>query len=245
MWLRYIPLFLAAATAVAFGEEPVISSVQNAASMTELPVIAPQMLVAITGQNLATVATGASYPWRTQLAGTSVTFNAVPATLSYVSPSQINALVPSALQSATSATIVVTTDVGVSEPLIATVAASSVGIFTQDMSGCGQLSAYNIHSDGSMSLNTPQNRPRPDRRLWFGDLAHRTRSISRSGRWCALAIQPIGQPGEKRGFDFQPELAPRHSEYPEYLFDTGADGGHLRWTRSWTLRSRPSECNIC
>jgi uncharacterized protein (TIGR03437 family) len=65
--------------------------------------------------------------------------------------------VPSALQSATSATIVVTTDVGVSEPFIATVAASSVGIFTQDMSGCGQLSAYNIHSDGNMSLNTPQN----------------------------------------------------------------------------------------
>ena len=155
--LRNSCLFLAAASAVVFGQQPAISTVQNAASMTERPVIAPQMLVAIRGQNLAGAATTADYPWPTQLAGTSVTFNGVLAALSYVSASQINAVVPGALQGATNATIVVTTDAGMSAPLTATVAANAIGIFTRDMSGCGQLSAYNIHSDGSVSLNTPQN----------------------------------------------------------------------------------------
>jgi len=32
-----------------------------------------------------------------------------------------------------------------------------LGVFTQDTSGCGQAVAYNVHADGSVSLNTPQN----------------------------------------------------------------------------------------
>jgi hypothetical protein len=31
------------------------------------------------------------------------------------------------------------------------------GIFTQDQSGCGQAAALNVHADGSVSLNTPQD----------------------------------------------------------------------------------------
>ena len=96
-----------------------------------------------------------------QLAGTSVTFNGTRAALYYVSPSQINAVVPSAIQGSASATIVVTTAAGPSAAVTAAVAASAIGIFTRDMTGCAQLSAYNIHADGSLSLNTPQNSLNP------------------------------------------------------------------------------------
>jgi uncharacterized protein (TIGR03437 family) len=149
---------LVGAGVLALGQQPVISTVQNAATMagSSTPKIAPQMLVAIMGQGLATTPSMASFPWPMQLAGTSVTFNGTPAALYYVSPWQIDAVVPSVIQGSASATIVVTTAAGASAPLTATVAASAIGIFTQDMSGCAQLSAYNIHADGSLSLNTPQ-----------------------------------------------------------------------------------------
>ncbi|MGD0360573.1 MAG: hypothetical protein ABSC93_06860 [Bryobacteraceae bacterium] len=38
-----------------------------------------------------------------------------------------------------------------------------LGVFTQDSSGCGQAVAYNVHADGSVSLNTPQNSLDPDK----------------------------------------------------------------------------------
>lgn len=41
--------------------------------------------------------------------------------------------------------------------------ASSLGIFTQDMTGCGQAVALNVHADGSVSLNSPQNSLDPQR----------------------------------------------------------------------------------
>ena len=117
-----------------------------------------QMLVAISGENLSTsAATLASYPWPPQLAGSIVTFNGVPASLAYVSPSQINAVVPSALDGATGADVVVTTAAGASAPVPVTVTDSALGIFTQNMTGCGQASALNVHSDGTISLNTPDN----------------------------------------------------------------------------------------
>jgi uncharacterized protein (TIGR03437 family) len=159
MNLKNLVPVLVCASVLALGQLPVITTVQNAATMSgdATPVIAPQMLVAIKGQDLAATPATASFPWRMQLAGTSVTFNGTLAALYYVSPSQINAVVPSALQGSTSATIVVTTAAGASAPLTDKVAASAIGIFTQDMSGCAQLSAYNVHADGSLSLNNPQS----------------------------------------------------------------------------------------
>ena len=168
------------------------------------------MLVAIKGQNLAPTTTTATYPWPTQLAGTSVTFNGTAAALYYVSPSQIDAVVPSAIKDATTATIVVATATGVSAPFAAVVASSAIGIFTQDMSGCGQLSAFNIHADGSLSLNTQQNSLDPTSdyglAIWLtglGAFADRIDGVP----W---QYNPFGQPSQKRRFDFQPELSARH-----------------------------------
>jgi uncharacterized protein (TIGR03437 family) len=136
------------------------------------------MLVAINGQNLSTSQTvAADYPWTTELAGSTVSFNGIPAALSYVSPTQINAVVPSALPISTfgnageeipaPAAVVVTTANGASSPVTANVQYWSPAVFTQDTSGCGQASAFNVHADGTVSLNTPENSfdPASDRAL--------------------------------------------------------------------------------
>ena len=137
--------------------QPVIQRVENNASSVAVAV-APQMLTSIIGQNLATSPLSASgYPLPSQLAGTSVTFNGFAAPLLYVSPNQINAQVPTGVQSASQASVIVTTPAGASDPVSVTVEGSSVGIFTQDETGCGQATAYNVHSDGTVSLNTPQS----------------------------------------------------------------------------------------
>jgi uncharacterized protein (TIGR03437 family) len=116
------------------------------------------MLASIIGQNLATSTLGASgYPLPSRLAGTSVTFNGIAAPLLYVSPTQINAQVPSGVQSAGQVSVIVTTPSGTSNPVSVAVRGSSLGVFTQDETGCGQAAAFNVHSDGTMSLNTPQS----------------------------------------------------------------------------------------
>jgi uncharacterized protein (TIGR03437 family) len=144
-----------------FGQQPVITAIQNAASAVPVtsPVgLAPQMLVAIKGQSLSTSAPAtASYPWPQQLGGSTVTFNGIAAVLSYVSSTQINAVVPSALQNSPTASVMVTAAAGSSTPVVVPITDDSLGIFTQDMSGCGQAAAFNVHADGSTTMNTPQN----------------------------------------------------------------------------------------
>ena len=146
--------------------QPVVSAIRNAATNLAPDAssgLAPQMLVAIVGENLATAAGSASYPWPKQLVGSTVTFNGTAAALAYASPSQINAVVPSALDGSANATVVVTTSAGSSTPVTVPIAPSAIGVFTQDMSGCGQAVALNVHADGTVSLNTPQNSLDPEK----------------------------------------------------------------------------------
>jgi uncharacterized protein (TIGR03437 family) len=156
----------------ATGQAPVIQSggVQNAASNVSLTSTSPQMLVTIKGQNLATSTEAASgFPWPVTLGGASVTFNGKPATLFYASPTQIDAQVPSGLNALAHSNalpeIVVSTAAGssASYPLPQVNSGLDLGIFTQDTSGCGQAVAYNVHSDGTTALNTPQNSLDPGR----------------------------------------------------------------------------------
>jgi len=150
---------LLAATSL-FGQTPVIETggVQNAASNIRLTSLTPQMLITIKGQNLAAsaqVASGSPLPF--YLGGTSVTFNGKHVPVLYVSPTQINVQAPYAL-SYTTYNIVVDTPYGSSEPYpLPVTGIYDLGIFTQDATGCGQALAYNIHPDGSVSLNTPQD----------------------------------------------------------------------------------------
>jgi uncharacterized protein (TIGR03437 family) len=143
---------------LAYGQPPVISAVLNAASQIPGAGIAPQMWVAITGQNLAsTIASSSANPLPQQIEGTSVTFNGYPAPLSYVSPTQVNAQVPSVFSSMFVADVIVTTAAGSSAKFTVPVLGTAPGIFTQDYSGCKQGLIYNIHDDGSIALNTPES----------------------------------------------------------------------------------------
>ena len=155
----------------AFAQAPVIESggVQNAASGIASSQIAPQMWVAIKGRHLASsTETASAYPLPTSLGGAKVAFNGVTARLLYASPVQINAEVPSILSGMIgpnpTSNVVVTTAAGSSDPYEIAVNGSSVGIFTQGGTGCGQAIAFNIHLDGSpLSLNTPQNSLDPNK----------------------------------------------------------------------------------
>jgi uncharacterized protein (TIGR03437 family) len=163
MTLAPARFFLPALSAVAlFAQKPVIQpgGVLNAASQIgqNPPAVAPQMLVTIRGQNLATsTATANGTPLPSSLGGATVTFSGTPAPLLYASPTQINVQAPSALAQVNSADLVVTTAAGASDPLQVLVTDSSYGIFTQDGSGCGPGVVYNVHADGSISMNTTQN----------------------------------------------------------------------------------------
>jgi uncharacterized protein (TIGR03437 family) len=82
------------------GGGPAIQAIVDAFDYT--PGVAPGAWVTITGSNLAT---GAPQTWNlsgvqqlpTKLGSTTVTFNGAPAALYYVSPTQINALVPASV----------------------------------------------------------------------------------------------------------------------------------------------------
>lgn len=131
----------------------------------------PQMLVSIYGVNLASeTASQSGFPLPIKLAGTSLTFNGTAAPLLFVSPHQINAQVPSSVPRGASVNVVVTTSSGASAGFAVPVSLGRVpGAFTQDGSGCGQAAALNIHGDGTMSVNTPQNsfNPGTDQGLAF------------------------------------------------------------------------------
>ena len=167
--MRNILLTLATLS-YAFGQQPVIRAITNAASGVS-SAVAPQMLISIYGANLAGRTTQAdNFPLPVQLAGTSVTFNGFPAPLLYVSPTQLNAQVPTGVQGSPEANAVVTTPSGASAEFAVGVSSGRVlGVFTQDASGCGQAAVLNIHADGSMSVNTPLNSfdPQADEGLAF------------------------------------------------------------------------------
>lgn len=89
-WRIFEALVLASALASA---QPSVSAVLNAASYSA--VVAPGSWVAIFGTNLASASQGApAVPLPTALGGVSVSVAGLTAPLLYVSPSQINALIP-------------------------------------------------------------------------------------------------------------------------------------------------------
>lgn len=141
-------------------QAPVIESggVQNAASNISLSNLVPQMLVTIRGYNLAgSTEVASAVPLPFTLGGASVYFNGQPAPMLYASPTQIDVQAPYATNQFNNS-VVVSTVAGASQPYsLNTTDSFSFGIFTQNSSGCGQALAYNVHADGSVSLNTPQN----------------------------------------------------------------------------------------
>jgi acid phosphatase type 7 len=100
-------------------------SVLNGASFTSS--LASGELVSIFGENLAAgVSQAAGYPWPNVLSGSFVTLNGVPMPLTYASPRQINAQLPTGARGA--ATLRVTTPTGYAETQV-TISATAPAIF--------------------------------------------------------------------------------------------------------------------
>ncbi len=177
----------------AFAQLPEIDTVENTASNLSVTAILPQMLITIKGHNLATsTATATGYPLPTTLGGATVWFNSEGieylALLNYASPTQINGVVPFGVgapvfhspfipsvdlfvsvqgQYTTQSSAPYGVPLGLSsfeeDPNHEFLVGNQMGIFSQDTSGCGQAVAYNVHPDGSVSLNTPQNSLDPEK----------------------------------------------------------------------------------
>src|SRR6202021_398460 len=128
-----------AAIAPSWGQ-PVVQAVVNGASYSGN--IAPGTWVSIFGTGLSTaIVTAAGVPLQTTLGGVSVTFNGIAAPLSYVSPTQLIAVVPFEIQilptpsPPVTVPVVVTTSAGSSVPRIISLSRESPGLFTENGAG--------------------------------------------------------------------------------------------------------------
>lgn len=106
------------------------------------------------GENLAIRTEAAvALPLPTEIAGTQVFVNGIPASLLYVSPTQINFILPSYIE-AGAATVIVSNPKGIYALGTAQIATSAPAIFTADASGHGDAAAL-ATNDGINYLSAP------------------------------------------------------------------------------------------
>ena len=134
------------------GDPAKVSSVVNAASLE--PVISPGAIVSIFGSFLGPPVLSADYStlglFPTVFGNTTVTFNGIAAPLLYVSPNQIDAVVPYEIAGQKAAQVVVSHYRQDSEPFAATVVETSPAIFTQPLNG---------HGNGILNYRLPAYTP--------------------------------------------------------------------------------------
>ncbi len=125
--------------------QPVVQQVLNAASYS--PALAPGTWATIFGQQLAvSTASAQNVPLPLTLAEVkSVTVGNVQAPLSYVSPGQINFVIPFEAALDASIPVVVTTSNGASTPVNITLVRSAPALFTQNAQGSGMAIAFNAN----------------------------------------------------------------------------------------------------
>lgn len=122
----------------------------NAASLVSGAPVAPGEFISIFGSNLAASTTASpSYPYATSLAGTQVLLGGQPMPLEFVSPGQINALVPfgTPLNGFQELLVQQNGVYSFAETLI--VAPASPAVFTQSQSGQGAGVIVVIKADGT------------------------------------------------------------------------------------------------
>jgi uncharacterized protein (TIGR03437 family) len=131
----------------------------NAASYAPITAsLAAGETISLFGKNLASATmSGPAGPAPNILGGTQVTINGIAAPLYYISPGQINAVVPWEASSASIATIQVINNGTSSNSVTMFLADSNPGVFTQSENGIGFGAA--THAD--YSLITPSNPAQP------------------------------------------------------------------------------------
>ncbi len=144
-WLRVLAFLLVLAAASMCQGQIAVQAVLNGASYSGN--LAPGTWVAIFGTQLASSdASAASVPLSPLLNGVSVTFGGIAAPLLYVSPNQINALIPFEvpLPPVTGTVpVVVSAPTGTSPAFNVRLSQDSPGLFTQNSAGTGAALAFN------------------------------------------------------------------------------------------------------
>jgi uncharacterized protein (TIGR03437 family) len=139
-------------TAAADPPKVAAGGVLNAASFALQTPVAPGTLVSIFGSNFldsTDVLVAATFPWPTQLGGTSVTIGGEPVPVYVVTAGQINAILPYSLTVNTSLPLVVTRGNAVSAPEPVSLISSQPGAFTQTQDGKGVGAMVIVHPDQS------------------------------------------------------------------------------------------------
>lgn len=149
---------------------PQFTTIINSAIINGFGAIAPGELIAIKGTNLGPacappttgcVAGGFQFTLNAQgtvnsnLSGVQVFFDTFPGTPTYVSPTQINVIVPWEIAGQTVTNIVVSYNGVQSQATPHTVTAVAPGIYTQNATGSGQAAALNLSSKASSAYNGP------------------------------------------------------------------------------------------
>jgi uncharacterized protein (TIGR03437 family) len=130
---------------------PVLESVLNTASYK--PEVSPGEIVSVLGQHIGSQPVTGQYDssglYPTTLGGTTVTFGGVPAGLLYVSPGQVNAIVPYTIAGNKSTSVVVTHWGKQTTALSVPVAATTPGIYTSTQTGTGQAAVLQFNPGAS------------------------------------------------------------------------------------------------
>ena len=150
--MRRLPIFAALVTSVVAFAQPQISTggVLDGAGFVVGQAVAPGSLVSIFGTGLATsLLQGDTVPLSTNIGGTSVTMNGIPAPLYFVSAGQVNAQVPWNVlpQGSTTGTANVVVSLNGTNSVASTV---NVGQFSPNVFAAGQY-AIAITSDGLLA----------------------------------------------------------------------------------------------
>jgi len=136
-------------TTTATTTAPAVAAVVDAATELQNRALSPGSIFSIFGSNLAlAVSVAGSIPLPTSMNGASVIVAGVSLPLFYVSPTQINVILPYNLSVNTTQQLIVQRSQSLSTPLSILIAAANPGIFTVSQSGSGQ--GVITHADSSL-----------------------------------------------------------------------------------------------
>jgi uncharacterized protein (TIGR03437 family) len=119
-------------------------SVVNGASLSARTPVAPGAIISIFGQNLADGTALGGVPRETVLAGTLAVLGGVSLPLLYVSPTQINAIVPYGIPVNTSQQLLVQRGTNLTLPVPVPIALAQPGVFSVTGTGSGQGHIYDV-----------------------------------------------------------------------------------------------------
>jgi uncharacterized protein (TIGR03437 family) len=169
--IRGSGLFIAFAVAAA-AQSPVITVVNSASYQ---PILAPDSLATIFGGNLASSTASATLDANgnlpTELANTLISVNGQPASLFYVSPTQINFVVPGGLTAGTAALTVSYSNSTATRTATVQIANTAPGLISSDASGHGPgaiLNAVTFAGAPFLTSTTANGSTSPTRLAIYG-----------------------------------------------------------------------------